>query len=214
MKTISKIQLFSLALITLMVMGLSACESDGNLDQKPAAVDDMTAARDILKGDIVLSTKATMNGIDKTRLPQGCPARFNFEWMSDNIMRLKLDAFSVGNMPLTVWFQCQCKFMQLNSWEKDEYKGEGWLKFKGENGVVTYSEKDDGSQRYGSGAGVQGYLNVKTKEVIFNIEFNVMNVRSETFLQTIDYTRINRFAEEFAQYERDLKKYKEEHPGA
>lgn len=38
-----------------------------------------------------------------------------------------------------------------------------------------------------------------------------MNVRSECFLQTIDKNRINNYEAEFAQYEKDLAAYKEEH---
>ena len=38
-----------------------------------------------------------------------------------------------------------------------------------------------------------------------------MNVRSECFLQTVDKERINNYEEEFAQFEKDLEKYKEDH---
>ena len=113
-------------------------------------------------------------------------------------MQLSLKGFTVGNMPLIVYFSCKCKFMQLNSWEKDEYKGEGWVKFKGKDGNVTGDPKDNSGVQKGSGAGVDGYLNVKTKEIIFIVNYNMMNVRSECFLQTIDRNRINNYAAEFA----------------
>ena len=64
-------------------------------------------AKNILSGDIVLSTKATMNTVDKTLLPQGCPTKFNFSWEKDSL-RLMLDGFTVGKMPLIVYFSCKC----------------------------------------------------------------------------------------------------------
>lgn len=192
------------------VLGLTSCSSDNNLEQKDPNVEYVNAAKNILNGDIVLSTKATMNGVDKTLLPNGCPTKFSFEWEKDS-MQLSLKGFTVGNMPLIVYFSCKCKFMQLNSWEKDEYKGEGWVKFKGKDGNVTGDPKDNSGVQKGSGAGVDGYLNVKTKEIIFIVNYNMMNVRSECFLQTIDKSRINNYAAEFAQYEKDLAAYKKEH---
>lgn len=192
------------------VLGLTSCSSDNNLEQKDPNVENVNEAKNILNGDIVLSTKATMNGVDKTLLPNGCPTKFCFEWEKDS-MQLSLKGFTVGNMPLIVYFSCKCKFMQLNSWEKDEYKGEGWVKFKGKDGNVTGDPKDNSGVQKGSGAGVDGYLNVKTKEIIFIVNYNMMNVRSECFLQTIDRNRINNYAAEFAQYEKDLAAYKKEH---
>lgn len=192
------------------VLGLTSCSSDNNLEEKDPNVEYVNAAKNILNGDIVLSTKATMNGVDKTLLPNGCPTKFSFEWEKDS-MQLSLKGFTVGNMPLIVYFSCKCKFMQLNSWEKDEYKGEGWVKFKGKDGNVTGDPKDNSGVQKGSGAGVDGYLNVKTKEIIFIVNYNMMNVRSECFLQTIDRNRINNYAAEFAQYEKDLAAYKKEH---
>lgn len=173
-------------------------------------VEYVNEAKKILNGDIVLSTKATMAEVDKTLLPNGCPTKFNFKWEKDS-MQLSLNGFTVGNMPLIIYFSCKCKFMQLNSWEKDEYKGEGWMKFKGKDGNVTGDPKDDSGVQKGSGAGVEGYLNVKTSQIIFIVNYNMMNVRSECFLQTIDKNRINNYDAEFAQYEKDLAAYKKEH---
>ncbi|WP_270768746.1 DUF4903 domain-containing protein [Segatella buccae] len=199
-----------LCLLTVTVLGLSACSSDDNLEQKDPNAEYVDEAKKILNGDIVLSTKATMAEVDKTLLPNGCPTKFNFKWEKDS-MQLSLNGFTVGNMPLVIYFSCKCKFMQLNSWEKDEYKGEGWVKFKGKDGNVTGDPKDDSGVQKGSGAGVDGYLNVKTNQIIFIVNYNMMNVRSECFLQTIDKSRINNFEAEFAQYEKDLAAYKKEH---
>ena len=119
--------------MTVTVLGLSACSSDDNLEQKDPNAEYVDEAKKILNGDIVLSTKATMAEVDKTLLPNGCPTKFNFKWEKD-CMQLSLNGFTVGNMPLVIYFSCKCKFMQLNSWEKDEYRGEGWVKFKGKDG--------------------------------------------------------------------------------
>ena len=199
-----------LCLLAVFSLGLSSCNSDDNLEQKAPAQEYLKEAKDILSGDIVLSTKATMNTVDKTLLPQGCPTKFNFNWEKDSL-RLTLDGFTVGKMPLIVYFSCKCKFMQLNSWEKDEDKGDGWIKFKGKDGSVTGNPKDDSGVQQGSGAGVEGYLNVKTNQITFIVDYNMMNVRSECFLQTIDKNRINNYEAEFAQYEKDLAAYKKEH---
>ena len=75
-----------------------------------------------------------MNTVDKTLLPKDV-LLINFSWSKDSL-RLMLDGFTVGKMPLIVYFSCKMKFMQLNSWEKDEYKGDGWIKFKGKDGSV------------------------------------------------------------------------------
>ncbi|EFN91265.1 hypothetical protein HMPREF9018_0739 [Prevotella amnii CRIS 21A-A] len=171
----------------------------------------MTEAKSFLNGDIILSTKATMNGIDKTLLPSGCPTKFHFSWdLTDkNILTIKLDKFTVGKMPFVVTFACNTEIMQLNSFEKDEYKGNSWIKFKGENGYVI---ADDGkSNETAKGSLVKGYYNVKTHEINFIVDYNMMNVRSECFLQTIDKNRINNYTAEFKKYEEDLKAYKKDH---
>ena len=193
-----------------MLLTFASCESDDSITQEAPEKSYIEQAKDILVGDIVLSTRATMNSVDKTLLPQGCPTKFNFGWKEDGNMVINLVDFGVGAMPFQITFRCACKFMNLNSWEKDEYKGDGWVKFIGKDGNVT-SNSDQEDNQSGSGATVQGYLNVKTMETEFIINYNMMNVRSECFLQKIDKTRINNFEQEFAQYEKDLQKYKEEH---
>jgi hypothetical protein len=113
-------------------------------------------------------------------------------------------------MPFAITFRCATKFMKLNSWEKDEYPGSGWVKFVGTDGNVTTSGDDAADNQEGSGARVDGFLNVDTKQVEFIVDYNMMNVRTETFLQEIDKSRIDRFEEEFAQYEKDLEEAKKE----
>ena len=173
----------------ITILGLSACDSDEKITQEPPSQTYVKKAKEILAGDIVLSTRATMNGVDKTLL--------------------KSD-FSVGAMPFAISFKCATKIMQLNSWEQDEYPGDGWIKFVGTDGNVTTSGDDAEDNQEGSGARVDGYLNVNTNQIEFIVDYNMMNVRTETFLQTIDKTRIDRFKEEFAQYEKDLEEAKKD----
>lgn len=200
--------LFSLLMAT--VIGLSSCESDDSLTNEPPAQEYIDKAKEILNGDIVLSTKATMNGVDKTLLESGCPTKFNFSWREDGMMVLDLSDFTVGAMPFAITFRCATQFMNLNSWEQDEYPDDGWVKFVGTDGNVTTSGDDAADNQQGSGARVDGFLNVNTNQMEFIVDYNMMNVRTETFLQTIDKTRIDRFEEEFSQYEKDLEEAKKE----
>ena len=107
------ILLFSLLMAT--VIGLSSCESDDSLTNEPPAQEYIDKAKEILVGDLVLSTRATMSGVDKTLLESGCPTKFNFSWREDGTMVLDLSDFTVGAMPFAITFRCATKFMQLNS---------------------------------------------------------------------------------------------------
>ena len=126
------------------------------------------------------------------------------------MMVLDLSDFTVGAMPFAITFRCATQFMNLNSWEQDEYPDDGWVKFVGTDGNVTTSGDDAADNQQGSGARVDGFLNVNTNQMEFIVDYNMMNVRTETFLQTIDKTRIDRFEEEFSQYEKDLEEAKKE----
>ena len=195
-----------------MVLSFSSCSSDDEITKESASENLITQAKGFLTGDIVLSAHATMNGVSKTLLPNGCPTKFNFKWSetNNNQFTISLEDFSVGAMPLAIDFSCLVDIMKLNSWEREEYTGEGWIKFFGENGH-TDSQDGEGESQGANGSHVKGYYNVKTHEINFIVNYNMMNVRSECFLQVIDKDRINHFDEEFAQFEADLKKYKEEH---
>lgn len=166
-------------------------------------------AKTILTGDLVLSTKAWMGDVDKTHLESGCPTKFNFRWNDDETMTLTLNDFHVGAMPFNITFKCKTKIMTLNKWEKDEYTGDGWVKFKGTDGVVSTTSTDE-DYKGGSGATVNGYLNVNTLQIQFIVDYNMMGVTSQCPLQVIDKNRINNFDAEFAQYQKDLEQWKKE----
>lgn len=199
-------------LIFAVLFFFASCSSDENLEKKETAETLVTEAKSFLNGDFVLSTHATMSGVNKTLLPQGCPTKFNFSWSTTDkhSFTIKLNNFTVGNMPFIITFACNVQIMQLNSWEKNEYKGEGWIKFKGEDGYVVADEEGQGNTT-AKGSMVKGYYNVKTHEINFIIDYNMMNVRSECFLQVIDKNRIKNYDVEFKKYEEDLAAYKKEH---
>ena len=199
-----------LFLVLFLLNVFAACSSDDSLTKEPPSSDMVETAKTILNGDVVLSTKAWMGNTDKTHLDGGCPTKFNFKWNEDGTMTLTLDDFHVGSMPFNITFKCKNKFMKLNSWEKDKYGNDGWIKFKGQDGAVSTTSSDE-DYKGGSGATVQGYLNVKTHQVEFIVDYNMMNVTSQCPLQTINKNRINNFEKEFEQYEKDLLQWTKEH---
>lgn len=210
--------LMAITFISMMVclvfgfMSLVSCSSDEEITDADANTELVQEATNYLNGEIVLSTKARMNGVDKTLLPGGCPTKFKFEWSKTDAQTFTISLldFTVGNMGMIINFKCDVKCMVLNSWEQKEYTGDGWIKFKGEDGSV-WGTDTDGSPSSAKGSSVQGYYNAKTHQIQFIVDYNMMNVRSECFLQTIDKNRINNYAAEFEQYEKDLAAYKKEH---
>lgn len=201
-------------LVTLVSFGLMAtsCSSDEEITDADANTELVQEATNYLNGEIVLSTNATMNGVNKTLLPEGCPTKFKFEWSKTDAQTFTISLldFTVGNMGMIINFKCDVKTMVLNSWEQKEYTGDGWIKFKGEDGSV-WGTDTDGSASSAKGSSVQGYYNAKTHEIQFIVNYNMMNVRSECFKQTIDKSRLATFDADKAKYEEDLKAYKKEH---
>lgn len=204
-----------LALFACLVLGfmsLVSCSSDEEITDADANTELVKEARNYLNGEIVLRTNATMNGVNKTLLPEGCPTKFKFEWSKTDAQTFTISLldFTVGNMGMIINFKCDVKTMVLNSWEQKEYTGDGWIKFKGEDGSV-WGTDTDGSTSTAKGSSVQGYYNAKTHEIQFIVNYNMMNVRSECFKQTIDKSRLATFDADKAKYEADLAAYKKEH---
>lgn len=212
MKANFKKNIAFLSLLFFAVFAFCSCSSDEEITNSDANSELVKEATNYLNGEIVLSTNATMNGVNKTLLPEGCPTKFKFEWSKTDAQTFTISLldFTVGNMGMIINFKCDVKTMVLNSWEQKEYTGDGWIKFKGEDGSV-WGTDTDGSASSAKGSSVQGYYNAKTHEIQFIVNYNMMNVRSECFLQTIDKNRINNYAAEFEQYEKDLAAYKKEH---
>ena len=201
-----------LSLLFFAVFAFCSCSSDEEITNSDANSELVKEATNYLNGEIVLSTNATMNGVNKTLLPEGCPTKFKFEWSKTDAQTVTISLldFTVGNMGMIINFKCDVKTMVLNSWEQKEYTGDGWIKFKGEDGSV-WGTDTDGSASSAKGSSVQGYYNAKTHQIQFIVNYNMMNVRSECFLQTIDKSRLATFVEDKAKYEEDLKAYKKEH---
>ena len=203
---------FTVFVFIFGVISMSSCSSDEEITDADANTELVKEATNYLNGEIVLSTNATMNGVNKTLLPEGCPTKFKFEWSKTDAQTFTISLldFTVGNMGMIINFKCDVKTMVLNSWEQKEYTGDGWIKFKGEDGSV-WGTDTDGSASSAKGSSVQGYYNAKTHQIQFIVNYNMMNVRSECFLQTIDKSRLATFVEDKAKYEEDLKAYKKEH---
>ena len=204
-----KKSIFFTLVALLFCVVFTSCSSDEEITQESPSEEYVDKAKNILTNEIVLSTKAWMGTVDKTHLESGCPTKFNFNWNDDGTMTLTLNDFHVGAMPFNITFKCKNKFMKLNTWEKDEYKGDGWVKFKGTDGVVSTTSTDE-DYKGGSGATVNGYLNVNTLQIQFIVDYNMMGVTSQCPLQVIDKNRINTFDAEFDQYEKDLAQWKKE----
>ena len=204
--------LFIFAFAFAMSLSFASCSSDEEITDADANTKLVKEATNYLNGEIVLSTNATMNGVNKTLLPEGCPTKFKFEWSKTDAQTFTISLldFTVGNMGMIINFKCDVKSMVLNSWEQKEYTGDGWIKFKGEDGSV-WGTDTDGSASSAKGSSVQGYYNAKTHEIQFIVNYNMMNVRSECFKQTIDKSRLATFDADKAKYEADLAAYKKEH---
>lgn len=204
--------LFIFAFAFAMFLSFASCSSDEEITDADANTELVKEAKNYLNGEIVLSTNATMNGVNKTLLPEGCPTKFKFEWSKtdDQTFTISLLDFTVGNMGMIINFKCDVKTMVLNSWEQKEYTGDGWIKFKGEDGSV-WGTDTDGSASSAKGSSVHGYYNAKIHEIQFIVNYNMMNVRSECFKQTIDKSRLATFDADKAKYEADLAAYKKEH---
>ena len=198
-------------------MSLVSCSSDEEITDADANTELVQEATNYLNGEIVLSTNATMNGVNKTLLPEGCPTKFKFEWSKTDAQTFTISLldFTVGNMGMIINFKCDVKTMVLNSWEQKEYTGDGWIKFKGEDGSV-WGTDTDGSASSAKGSSVQGYYNAKTHEIQFIVNYNMMNVhfkssKNKCFKQTIDKSRLATFEADKKKYEADLAAYKKEH---
>ncbi len=166
-------------------------------------------AKEFLTGNVVLSTRAFIGDVDLTRLETGCPTKFNFTWQGDEV-EIRLLDFHVANMPFIVNFQSKARLYTLNSWEQKEYKGSGWVKIYGTDGLSKTADRQGKPLDQKQGATIQGYYNVLTHEINMDINYNMMNVHSDCFLQKVDKHRIDRYDEEVKQYQANLVAYKKQ----
>lgn len=195
--------------ISILMMTLSSCNSDDDLQLVPMSSEYTAQAKEVLSGNVVLSTRAFIGDVDLTRLETGCPTKFNFTWQGDEV-EIRLLDFHVANMPFIVNFQSKARLYTLNSWEQKEYKGSGWVKIYGTDGLSKTADRQGKPLDQKQGATIQGYYNVLTHEINMDINYNMMNVHSDCFMQKVDKHRIDRYDEEVKQYQADLVAYKKQ----
>ncbi len=199
--------ILSLSLATLILGGLASCtKPSGPMTQ----TEKIESAKTFLTGKVVLSAHAFMSEKNLTGLETGAPMMYNFEWKADNTLLLKLDGFSVGKMPLKLFFNADLKPVPENQWEKTEMPGDGWIKLYGDNGVTSLSPISPNMPKMpgGTGGKVTMFVNAETHEIQFNLDFNLMSVKSEVFRQKVDPERVKNFEAEKKKFEEDYAAWK------
>lgn len=201
---------FSIALFTTMA-AVSSCESDDDNTAPDGTL--VNKAKTFLTGDIVIYTTAVINDVDKTLLPTGCPAKYNFKWDNNNKDKftITLTQFHVGAMPVMINFTCDVKMNNLKTSDKDIYKGEGWLAFDGVDGKTWFGDGDASTASVTKGSKIDGYYNVNSQEINFKIDYNSMNAKTYCKTQVVDKSLLNNFDALFTQYQEDLTQYKKDH---
>lgn len=218
MKIIKSIGYFFIVLLLFEGCLFTSCTSDEAITQMPVTDTEVAVAREYLQDTIVFHARSMQGTVNKTVFKGGCPLRYRFKWLDDRTMQMNIDSFTVGRMPVVIWFSINAQFMQLNKWEKDEYPGEGWIKFQGTRGSTSYLPSDAGKpgdedENTGSGGAgtVQGYFNTKTHEIEFSTVFNVMNMTSDVFPQILDKEKnkeaLKNFNADFQKYQEALEWY-------
>ncbi|MDR1225113.1 MAG: DUF4903 domain-containing protein, partial [Tannerella sp.] len=162
------------SLMAILSYVFPSCKADEEIVQKSVSDENLSVAKEILRDSIVLNARAMMGTVNKTLLEKGCPIKYYFSWKGNDSLNIQIRAFTVGKMPLRIWYTVNVKIMQLNTWEKQEYTGPGWIKFHGDNGLTLYDaitdEYEDGNGGNGSST---GYFNAETQEIEFITNFNV-----------------------------------------
>lgn len=192
--------------------GAYVCESE-----RQALIQEV---KEFLIGDIVLSTKITMSGHDKTYydVTGGCPVVFRFDWNKDDNQTFIICAQNISLDGETCNFKCTCKLLALSSWEQNEYTSDGWIKFYGTDGSCWGKDEEepnfssDGSSGSSTllGSFVQGYYNKNSHQVQLIINYNMMSICYECPLQTIDKSKLDNYDRLKTDYEAALKKASEE----
>ncbi len=202
--------LLSLLIITLT---LPACTTDDDDTLSQAQID---ATRSILSGDIVVSAHATVNGVDKTLLDSGAPAKFSLSPADPSTtIHLYQNNFQLGKMPFPISLGIDLTISPLLSLESGMFSESGWVRFHGRRGVISITGQLPATTvdttQSGDGTTITGYVNINTREIQFNISYAMMNVEVAVPRQTIDPTRADNYEDEVRQYEDDLNQYKKDH---
>lgn len=200
-------------ILGILFFVLSGCTQDSPKDLDTKSNTQVVKANALLSGDIVLNTHAKMAGVSRTLLPEGCPTKFYFNWNeSKSKLIVNLPKFQVGNMPFAITFESNVTYSELNTWEKEEYPENGWIKFSTDDArVIPYVPEGTEIPKSDGNAIIIGYVNPNTQEIEFNINYNMMNVTSFTPRQKVDKSRLAHYEEDLKQFEKDLEEYKKKH---
>lgn len=200
-------------ILGILFFVLSGCTQDTPEDLDTKSNTQVAKANALLSGDIVLNTHAKMAGVSRTLLPKGCPTKFYFNWNeSKGKLTVNLPKFQVGNMPFAITFESNVTYSELNTWEKEEYPEKDWIKFSTDDArVIPYVPEGTEIPKSDGNAIIIGYVNPRTQEIEFNINYNMMNVTSFTPRQKIDKSRLAHYDEDLKQFEKDLEEYKKKH---
>ena len=200
--------ILSLSLVTLtLAYGLASCSKPSGPMTEAEKIE---SAQTFLTGDVVLSARAFMGEKDLTGLETGAPMKYHFEWKAGNTLHLKLDGFSVGKMPLQLFFEADLKPVPENQWEKKEMPGDGWIKLYADNGVSSFTPISPNMPKLPNGTGgkVTMFVNAETHEIQFNLDFNVMDIKTEVYRQKVDPSRVKNFEAEKKKFEEDYAAWK------
>lgn len=196
--------LFWLMMMVFVPSLVVSCSDDDS--DSPADSIDIQNVKRILSGEYVAFTKVTVNSVDKTLLDGGCPTRLVFGW-DDDSLSVMIPEMKIGNMPFAISYKSNCEIVKLNSWEADEHAGgnDSWIKFVGTNGYVSM-----GDSLKPNGSSIKGYFNPETKVIEFDIDYNVMNVRTICERQELDVERTRDYDVEMEKYMKELVESKRE----
>lgn len=203
-----------LTLIACAAMALTSISCDDDSENTLSDGQKEKAAA-LLEGDIVVSARTSVNGVDKTLLESGAPCKFNFERLGGGKLIMRQPDFQIGAMPFPINFAIEVELGQILSLEESDFAGDGWVRFSGKRGVIDISGKTPESavdeSATGDGSTVTGYVNTETQEIQMQISYAMMTVECNIARQKIDPSRVGNFDQEVEQYIQDLEKYKQEH---
>lgn len=186
-------KIYAILTCLLLTAGLFSCKSDDPANEAiPAKA--LQSAKSELNGEIVLFSHAGLGESDNTKTEKGAPTKYTFSWKENNTLNISIKNLQIGKMPSSIQFSCDTQLQPLSSFENQEHKGEGWYAIKGENGITNAFGKEVNKGT------INGFYNVNTKQIEFNINFNMMNAYAKVMEQTIDKSLLGRFDELMKEY--------------
>lgn len=207
-----KTAILAIGLLTLTA-AIGGCKSD---DDETLSKEQTDKAMATLQGDIVVSAKARVSGVDKTLLDGGAPCLFSFAKSGEETMIVSQEDFKVGNMPFSICFKIEVSLTPIPSLEKSDFSGDGWVRFSGKRGRIGLNGQMpdtavDTTISKGDGSTLTGYVNTETREIQMQVGYAMSNVSVDIPRQAIDPARVGNYEAEKEKYNRDLDEYKKSH---